>query len=266
MRRTLYATTGAGDLTTMGELERAGEAVNPEIQKLDAIAAYDRIAPVFRELSQARSAYLDAVDAEILKRVRGAKSLIDVGAGDGLRALKIADQAGIQSVVLVEPSAGMRERIPAGFEVWDAPMEALPASLRRFDAVLCLWNVLGHVPAGRRIEGLKNLSRLCSESGCIVLDVVNRYNVAECGAGAVLRRLVRDVMSASVEDVPVRWRTGTGDVSTKGHAFSAREMTQLLRDAGLSVKERVALNYGTGRRCGWTWSGSLLYILRPAKQ
>ena len=246
--------------------KRAGEAENPEIQELDVIAAYDRIAPAFRELSQARSAYLDAINSEILRRVRGAKSLIDVGAGDGLRALKIADQAGIRSIVLVEPSAGMRELIPAGSEVWDARIETLPASLRRFDVVLCLWNVLGHVPAGLRLEALRNLSRLCSEFGCLFLDVINRYNVAECGPAVVLSRFFQDLTSPGDGDVSVRWRTGAGEVSTKGHVFMPSEMRNLLRNAGLSVTERVVLNYRTGRKRGLAWSGNLLYILKPEKQ
>ena len=254
MRRTLYATTGVGDLTTMGKIE-----------ELDTIAAYDRIAPAFRELSQVRAAYLNAVDAEILQRIGEAKSLIDVGAGDGRRALQIAQSAGITSVVLVEPSAGMRELIPADSEVWDTRIEALAASGRRFDVVLCLWNVLGHVPTELRLAALKNLANLCSESGGIFLDVINRYNLAECGCEVVLRRLFRDVTSSTDGDVPVRWRVGSEEVSTKGHVFTPREMKGLLRTSGLTATERVVLDYRTGRRGAWTWSGNLLYMLRPAK-
>jgi len=227
---------------------------------LDAIAAYDFVAPGYRELSDRRRAYLDAVDAEILRRVPGgAASLIDVGAGDGRRALHIAGRTGISRVVLVEPSEGMRQLIPAGVEVWDERMEALREVGREFDVVLCLWNVLGHVPSRElRVAALRNLGRMCSAGGLIFLDVINRYNVAECGVGVVVRRF----LSSENGDVPVKWRTGGGEVETRGHVFAAMEIEEMVREAKLEVVERVVLNYRTGRRESWTIAGNLLYVLK----
>ena|SRR5882672_10484057 len=229
---------------------------------LDAVAAYDLVAPGYRELSERRRGYLDAVDAEIIRRVpQGAASLIDVGAGDGRRALAIAERAGLSRVVLVEPSTGMRELIPAGSEVWDERIESLSNSGRKFDVVLCLWNVLGHVP-GRvlRVSALKNLARVCSAGGLIFLDVINRYNVVECGIEVVARRL----LSSGDGDVPVRWKTSAGEVETVGHVFSAKEMTTLLPEAGLVKVEQIVLNYETGRREVCTVAGNLLYVLKSA--
>jgi SAM-dependent methyltransferase len=236
----------------------------PNAPVLDAIAAYDFVAPGYRELSDRRRAYLDAVDAEILRRVpEGAASLIDVGAGDGRRALQIAGRAGISQVVLVEPSEGMRQLIPAGVEVWDERMEALPDTGRKFDVVLCLWNVLGHVPSWElRVAALRNLGRVCSAGGLVFLDVINRYNVAECGVGVVLRRFLADLVSSAYNDVPVRWRTRGGVIETKGHAFTGREMEGLLREARLNVAERIVLNYRTGRREVFPTAGNALYVLR----
>jgi 2-polyprenyl-3-methyl-5-hydroxy-6-metoxy-1,4-benzoquinol methylase len=244
MRGTLNPTTGA----------EGGQG-----RVLDAVAAYDRIAPGYRELSERRRAYLDAVDAEILRRVpRGAGSLIDVGAGDGRRAVAIAERAGVSRVVLVEPSAGMRGLIAQGVEVWNQRVEAMADPGARFDVVLCLWNVLGHVPGELRVAALRNLGSLCSAGGLIVLDVIHGYNVAECGLGVVLRRL----LSSRSGDVPVKWRTAAGDVETVGHVFTAGEMEGLFREAGLDVVERIVLNYETGRRESWAALGNLLYVLR----
>ena len=244
MRGTFHPTTAAN----------RGQAREP----LEAVAAYDRIAAEYRELSRKRRAYLDAVDAAILRRVpSGATSLLDIGAGDGRRALRITERAGISRVVLAEPSAGMRGLIPPGVEVWDARMEALPESVVKFDVVLCLWNVVGHVPSRElRVAGLQNLRRVCS--GLIFLDVLHRYNVAECGGGVVLRRL----FSSESGDVLVRWETPEGDVETWGHVFSAGEIEGMIREAGLTVVERVILNYRTGRRSGWVGGGNLFYVLR----
>jgi 2-polyprenyl-3-methyl-5-hydroxy-6-metoxy-1,4-benzoquinol methylase len=232
---------------------------NPPV--LDAIAAYDVIAPQYRELSQRRQVYLDAVDEEILRRVpKSVASLIDVGAGDGRRALAIAERARASRVVLVEPSAGMRGLIPSGVEVWEDRVEALPDTGRQFDVVLCLWNVLGHVPGRQlRVAALRNLGRLCSAGGLIFLDVINRYNAAECGVGVLLRRM----LSFHDGEVLVKWKTETGEAETKGHVFTAGEMTELFQESGLSAAERIVLNYRTGHRQRWPVAGNLVYVLRP---
>jgi len=257
----------------MGESGSAGEVkVRVKVKmnesaddELDIIAAYDRIAPGFRELSQARAAYLHAVDAEILRRVNGAASLIDIGAGDGLRAWRIAERSGIREIVLVEPSAAMRDLLPAGCEVWDARLESLPDRGRCFDVVLCLWNVLGHVPTRElRSAALNNLRALASASGMIFLDILNRYNVAECGAGVVLGRFLRDMYFPNDGDVAVRWRTSAGEAAARGHVFTPKEMNDLLREAGLKVVERLVLDYRSGERRSWAGRGNLLYVLKPA--
>lgn len=247
MRRTLNRTTGA----------QGGQGRGPV---LNAIAAYDSVAPGYAELSERRRAYLDAVDAEILRRVpSGASSLIDVGAGDGRRALEIAKRAGIRRVVLVEPSEGMRGLIPTDVEVWHDRIETLADSGPKFDVVLCLWNVLGHVPSRElRVAVLENLGQRCSAGGLIFLDVINQYNIAECGVGAVVRRF----FSLQNGDVPVTWKTSAGEVATQGHVFTAGEMERLFREAGLETAERIVLNYETGQREAWTVAGNFLYVLK----
>ena len=241
--------------------------MSSEQPKLDAIAAYDLIAPGFRELSERRRAYLDAVDTQIINRIpKHAKSLLDVGAGDGRRALRIAEAAGIREVALAEPSSGMRALIPSAYQPWDASMEALPGG-RAFDVVLCLWNVLGHVPREHRVAGLRNLARLCTDGGVIFLDVLNRYNVAECGLFTVMGRRVRDTLLPSRHngDVRVKWIVDGRAVETQGHTFTVEEVNGLLERAGLSALERVVLDYRTGRRQSRLSAGNLFYVLRPIR-
>src|SRR6266567_9018422 len=80
----------------------------PQDVILDPVAAYDAWAPCYTRYSQSRLPYLQAVERLILARITGARSLLDVGAGDGSRALRIAKSAGIGETVLLEPSEGMR--------------------------------------------------------------------------------------------------------------------------------------------------------------
>ncbi len=239
----------------------------PEQDKLDAIAAYDRIAPIFLELSHRRRAYLNAVDTQIVNRVpKQAKSLLDVGAGDGRRALKIAQAFGIRKIFLAEPSSAMRALIPDGFETWDATMQDLPRGGQRFDCILCLWNVLGHVRLSEeRVVALQNLAQCCSDSGVVFLDVLNRYNIPELGVATVAGRWLRDTLLPSENngDVNVTWNAHGDVVHTQGHVFTEKEMARLFEAAGLSVTERIVLSYRTGKRQRWMTSGNPLYVLRP---
>jgi Methyltransferase domain len=241
--------------------------MRPEQNKLDAIAAYDLIAPAFQGISDRRRAYLDAVDASVISKIpKPARSLLDVGAGDGRRGLKIGAVAGIREITLAEPSSRMRALIPEGCETWDAAIQDLPPSSQRFDCILCLWNVLGHVPSSeQRLATLKNLAHFCSGSGVIFVDVLNRYNIAECGLLRVAGRWLRDTLLPSEEngDVDVTWTTNENEVRARGHVFTAKETAELFDTAGLSVRERIVADYRTGQQRRWITSGNPLYVLRP---
>ena len=97
---------------------------------------YDALAPHYREYSRGKSAYLDAVDRFILDNVpAGASSLLDVGAGDGVRGMALARALKAKRVVLCETSRNMaaRCRTLAPDAVWEVPAEQLPESSVRFD-------------------------------------------------------------------------------------------------------------------------------------
>src|SRR5215469_12811932 len=164
----------------------------------DPVAAYDRLAGHYRTLTQKREHYLLAVDREIVKRIpAGSRSLLDVGAGDGSRALRIGSQAGIENVVLVEPSQNMRGLNPASVETWRIRAEDLDpgSTARKFDVITCLWNVIGHVPGTeRRTRALFGMQRLLSQRGRLFLDVTHRYNMRSYGTLLTAARWVHDTV------------------------------------------------------------------------
>jgi ubiquinone/menaquinone biosynthesis C-methylase UbiE len=147
---------------------------------LDPVAAYDRIAPSFARLSEQRRAYLDAVERLIVSAIpAGSHSLLDIGAGDGVRSLGIAQAAGLKEIVLLDPSASMREHWPAGVTAWAMRAEDLHAQQGQFDVITCLWNVLSHIfPARARSEVLRQCARLLGRGGRIFVDVNHRYNAS----------------------------------------------------------------------------------------
>jgi 2-polyprenyl-3-methyl-5-hydroxy-6-metoxy-1,4-benzoquinol methylase len=142
---------------------------------VDPVSVYDRIAPSFAQLAAERRAYLDAIDRLVVSHLPpGARTLLDVGAGDGRRARAIA--AGFIAVVLAEPAAGMRRAGGSAAGYIDLRAEQLHKLDGGFDVILCLWNVLGHVfPQAARAEVMCQFQRLLSPRGRLFIDVNHRY-------------------------------------------------------------------------------------------
>jgi SAM-dependent methyltransferase len=227
---------------------------------------YELLAPHYRRISEARAAYLHAVDQIILSRIRaGARSLLDVGAGDGVRARRLADAAGIAEVVLVEPSDAMadlcRATQPAG--VWQVEAEALRAP-PSFEVVTCLWNVLGHIATpALRLEALRRMRDGLAPRGQLFIDVNNRYNAPSYGWLRSVGRMAYDLLSPSGEngDVQFVWHIAGQAIPGRGHVFTPREVERLIDDAGLRAERRYVIDYQTGRQRRFTFAGQLLYEL-----
>ena len=237
-------------------------------QVLDPINAYDRLAPFYTQFSERRSRYLRSVEAQIELRIpAGAKSLLDIGAGDGSRALRIAGKLGISRAVLLEPSQQMSRQTLAVCEMWNARAEELDINTvsERFDVVTCLWNVLGHIQGfDKRVRALCLAGQLLSPGGLLFVDVIHRYNLGTYGLLMTVARWLRDHLAPGDDngDVIARWKTAAGEIQTYGHVFTDREMHRLAESASLQRIERVTIDYGTGRICRTNWMGNFLYVLR----
>jgi len=232
------------------------------------VAAYDRLAPYYSHFSKRRAAYLQTAEEQIAARIpAGAKSLLDIGAGDGSRAKRIASVAGISRVVLLEPSAKMSSEMPAGYELWRKRAEDLDASeiTERFDVITCLWNVLGHIQGfDMRVRALSAAAQFLSPRGVLFVDVIHRYNMRSYGVTMTVARWLRDRISPSDNngDVRARWSTADGEISTYGHVFTDREVRRLADAAGLRFAQRIGIDYETGQIRHASWSGNLLYVFR----
>ena len=181
----------------------------------DRLTPYDELAPSYGFVSAARDAYLRAVDEIIVSRIAGnANSLLDVGSADGHRAMRIAKSARISNVILVEPSAGMRNLClkNTSAEIWPHRAEELPETEDRFSVITCLWNVLGHVETNqKRLTALVKMRRLLSDDGVIFMDVNNRYNALNYGLLPTVGRMLYDWIAPSETngDAQVTWRSAT---------------------------------------------------------
>jgi SAM-dependent methyltransferase len=215
-----------------------------------------------------RAEYLNAVDQLLIRYISaGADSLLDVGAGDGLRAARLAESRQFQTLVLVDPSEVMATfcRQRNATEVWSTAAEELPESDHRFDVITCLWNVLGHVPDHKsRLTALRRMGSLLTEGGQIFLDVNNRYNARAYGWLPTLGRVLYDKVRPSVTngDVKFSWHVDDSVIQTRGHVFTPGEMANLINRSGLKIGRRFTVDYQTGELRQTIFAGQLLYELR----
>ena len=235
------------------------------ISDIDPVSAYDAISADFAQLTAARRPWLDAIDATVLRLIRpGARSLLDVGAGDARRARCIATAAGIEQTVLVEPSVGMRRTSSSQTGYVDLRAEQLSSLPGEFDVILCLWNVLGHIfPGEARLHVLRQFNRLLTARGRLFIDVNHRYNAARYGALRTAGRYLYDCLrpSANNGDVVVTWHVGNHEARVRGHVFTDSEFRGLARQAGLVIEQRFVLDYDTGQPRSLATQGNLLYVV-----
>lgn len=237
----------------------------------DPVAAYDRIGKHYAELARLREPYLRSMENCILQRVpAGCGSLLDVGSGDGVRALRIAAETRIKRVVLVEPSVAMVSPLKHQPEIWPRRAEDLDPNRisERFDVITCLWNVLGHVPSSARPAALNNIARLLAPEGTFFIDINHRYNARAYGFLRTGLRWLRDQYTKNEKagDVRAAWKLPDATVSTYGHVFTHREMLGLSCAAGLELTERIVVDYSNGRIRRWAFSGNLLYVFRRSSR
>lgn len=230
---------------------------------LSPLAAYDALAPFYSSLLEARKQYLKGVEDIITTHARAASSLLDIGSGNGIRALRIANACGIDSIVLVEPSDCMRRESPENRATWKHSTSEI-SETARFDLITCLWNVLGHVDGAReRSILLSRLKAFLTPSGMLFLDVNHRYNAGSYGWARTAARMVRDYFSPSEKngDVIASWQAGQQRIRTRGHVFTHAELLLLFQRAGLHIKNRWIVDYRNGTQHRFSVFGNLLYQL-----
>ena len=234
---------------------------------LSPIAAYDVFAPFYSGYAKTRAPYLRKVEDVVIAHAPKAGSLLDVGAGDGSRALRIAQAADLRRIVLLEPSAGMRAQCPPGIEIWPHSASEILESGLPFDVITCLWNVLGHLEGRQqRASALVQFRKMLAPQGMIFLDVSHRYNAASYGWGMTLLRMSGDFFLRSEKrgNVAVSWNAGKQIIRTTGHVFTHHEIKRLASSAGLKILRRWIISYESGRENKLPFRGHLLYQLARA--
>ena len=228
---------------------------------------YDLLAPFYRKHSDKRKNYLNSIDNLIINNIpENANNILDVGAGDGNRAMKIGNLSNISNIVLCEPDPSMVELCKKHkvLDIWNNDAENLFNNDMKFDVILCLWNVIGHINTNdKRIIALNNMGNLLTDNGLLFIDFSNRYNASYYGYLNTIIRYIFDFIhrSESNGDACFFLKYDENRIKINTHFFTLKEINNLINNSELSIKNFFIVDYKSGKLVKKITSGNLFYIL-----
>ena len=224
-------------------------------QPSDSSIFYDAISATYDVVSEERRAYINGVNnlivGELLRHdIRG---FTDIGCGNGTRTITIAKAANSAPQGLDSSPRMVEQAVRRGVaaQVGDiSQLTTIPSDLLSAQsAVLCLWNVLGHIatPQSRQLA-VNNMSSLLRPGGLLMIDVNNRYNSATYTKNAATKNVLADVMHPTKThgDFVTTKQTPEGGVTTSTHIFSPQELVAGIVRSGLSLKKLLFVDYDNG--------------------
>lgn len=229
---------------------------------------YNKLAPYYRKYSEKNALYLEKVNKLVCEWLPNTPfSMIDLGTGDGVRIQKIISQhdPSPDPIVLVDNSEEMIDLAKniqfSHICQQDFSLEGFHLE-QKFDIVCCLWNVLGHIDGTNLKQALLNMKNLLKDNGSIILDINNRQNIKQYGKHALLN-IWKDLLFSTPQngDIFFRMQSDKLVIPSFVHLFSKKEIEFYFKQAGLSIKERIYINYKTGQREKLSYCGQLFYVL-----
>lgn len=236
---------------------------------------YDAFAPYYREYSQKKADYIKAVDALILGNLpRNTDSVLDIGCGDGIRLEALLKKVSFGEAWGIDSSPEMvtlarlntKARIVQA-DIGNSDIEAFVPI--KFDAIFCLWNVLGHIDGdAARNRSILNMSNVLNDGGRIYMDVSNRHNIKHYGWKTVFKNVLADCLRPNSDNGTLSYDIRVAaDKSIRAHShfFNPTELLPLFANAGLRLVKTTYIDYATGKEAG-AWSGNVLYVLEGSEK
>jgi SAM-dependent methyltransferase len=227
---------------------------------------YNSTADTYNEQSLSKVQYLNAVDEFIVGDLSKTqlKNYLDIGTGDGRRALKLKEKLNISdSTVLVDDSEKMLSHIKnlASIKIVNDTIFNYKPDIK-FSLITCLWNVLGHFPSkDLRIEFFKIIETILEPEGVFIFDVNNRYNIEYYGHKNVAVNLKKDHLNI---DNAGWFDLGEGSSKTKVYIHSPFDINRYLEGTKLVLEYVAYIDYETGELKDTFFEGQLVYkISKP---
>lgn len=237
---------------------------------------YDNFAPYFRSYSHKKSSYIKTVDKLILSNLPDQRGYIaDVGSGDGVRGVYLFRKIKGDKLLMIDNSQNMvklaerHKRKNIEIKKLDISKQLSREFKGKFDIVLCLWNVLGHIPSNKkRLQTLQNIKMMLKEDGKAFVDISNRYNVKHYGLNKVMYNISRDILHPSYTNGDFSYKIPIDDeieLDSTCHFFNPFEIRDLIKKAGFVIEKEFSINYSNGNIQRTFFEGHLFYTLSKAR-
>ena len=234
---------------------------------------YDIISQSYEIVRRERERYLSSIERAIVDELSPFRDLniLDIGTGDAARLRTILKHLSTNRVVAIDESeaqlARAREILPH-VEFIQSKAESYVPERGCFDAVFCLWNVLGHIPTLRgALKALRTAHNALCDGGLVFVDVNNRYNVHTYGLRNAAKNVLKDIRECvyrNGEFLTSRpgMHGGKNGIFTPVHIFNPYETRRLFRAAGFSVIKERTVCYDTGKTRWLPFLGQKYYVLQ----
>lgn len=222
---------------------------------------YNTIAKTYSVQSNKRLSYLNAIDNFVIEKMKGHSDLnyLDIGSGDGRRALKIANNLKLSRLSLLDDSDGMLKLLDVKNVILHNISFSDFVTNEKFDLITCLWNVLGHFPSKQdRLEFFPKIEKLLSKNGILFFDVNNRYNISFYGFENVKNNLVNDW---SNNEDNGWFSLGSENAATKVYVHNPFDIDEYLKATSLQIIDTLYVNYETGKLEKTFFEGQLFYVI-----
>ncbi len=237
---------------------------------LESEIFYNYFSSEYEDYSKKRKVYTSSIDDIIINRLKNIPliSVLDIGGGTGRRTSKISSKLNTHKVVILERSEEMLKiaKQKTNYICIQANIaESNVFQGETFDALLCLWNVLGHL--NNQVECIstfRNIRTNMGEESLLFLDVNNRYNVSQYGLFNVIRNIFKDLVHDSFlnGNFIVTFFNKNRPLTTVVHLFNPFEIKHLIYLSGLKIEKELFINYSSGKVQKTCFTGQLFYILK----
>jgi SAM-dependent methyltransferase len=227
---------------------------------------YDEVAKDYDKISLKRARYNDSIDQIVVSLLSDYELLhiFDFGSGNGKRAKKLSEKLAAANLVLSDSSELMINECLKIENVVVVKITGteIPLIEGKFQGILALWNVMGHVETSEnRVQVLNALRLNLAKGGKLIFDVNNRYNGASYGYSRCLFRLLVDSVRFNPKrgDVEYSWFVNGQEVKSTGHVFTPKEIVSEINKSGFKVSKKFYVNYETGKVSKWFFKGQMMF-------
>lgn len=219
---------------------------------------YDNLSSKYDYISEKRRNYLESIDQEILNFIKplNINLILDVGLGNGKRSYKYITKLNLSEKKFygIEPSKKMYLESLKIFNekenIFNINLESY-LTHKKFDLIMCLWNVIGHVS---NLEiFIKKVSDLCSYNGYFIFDFNNIYNLKEYGFRSFIYNLF-----VSLFKYKFKFRAVNDNDNTLVKYYKPNYLSKILSLNNFKIIKKIHINYQDGTKGNFLNSQTLL--------